>query len=521
MKLKLNEDFKTLELVECTDQELSLLKLLLNVQHAGYNFLPQHIKRNWNGYVNFLNSGKYIQFGLWEEIVLLCKSINTSCEIENFEKMFLFDEIKFEDFNKWVQENFTGDFKPHDYQIEAAYKILIVKRSINELATAAGKTLITFLVVAYLHTLDKSTKFLLVVPSTSLVEQTISAFMEYNNFLETKLNLKYQEICGGMKPRSDIKNCNVFVATYQSLAQKENRFFDSSTKEKFMSQFTIVGVDECHTGKSISVQDILKICSADRRFGLTGTVPKSELDRFTILSQLGPLITKITAKYLMDLEHISSAIIKILKIRWGDNETLSNLHDLLSTPGIDGAKVLNVEKQAIIASKQRLQFICDLVGNLKTNTLILFQHIEYGDILREAIKKNCKHKSVYYVDGSTNTDLREDHKADMESGNDKILVASFGTFSTGISVNNIHNIVFCESYKSDIIIRQSIGRGLRKHKDKAILTVYDIVDDLSVGGVDNKILKQGRERVKIYKEQKFKFDYTSLDLATKYPIIKD
>jgi superfamily II DNA or RNA helicase len=140
--------------------------------------------------------------------------------------------------------------------------------------------------------------------------------------------------------------------------------------------------------------------------------------------------------------------------------------------------------------------------------LVLFQNVkeQYGRQIYDYLREHTQDKTIFYVDGSTPINLREDYINRMEEGEDKILIASFGTFSTGISINNIHNVFFVESYKSEKIVRQSIGRGMRLKKGKERVNIIDFVDDYSLGrGSKNYLLKHGEERVKIYTQQGFPY----------------
>lgn len=519
MKFNVSEDLKRLVLVESTQQEFDYLKAMLTVQLEQFKYAKakKNMKfkyGNWDGRVCYLTYNKFIDIGLWQEIVIYCQKVNTKIEIDGLEQIFDFS-INFEDFENWVYTTFPSNFMPRNYQIESAFKVLISKRCTIELATGAGKTLVTFLVFAYLLHLNKLEKFLLIVPNVSLVLQAIADFNEYLSKIKVKLPFKFEPIHEGFKiltndkelsevPKYkfvtkqqflDFEKVNVFVGTYQSLIKLDKTFLD---------KFTTVACDEAHTAKANTIQTIFRSCIANRRFGVTGTIPKDVALKFAVFSQTGPTVALVSSKQLIEEGHISDIEINVLKLKWQDKSIIEDITHCSTSGLYDGAKLLNLEKNIVKASQKRIDLIVKIANKLTKNSLFLFQHIEYGNWMYDQIRQHTN-KQVLYIDGSVDKDIREELRGDLETGSDKILIASYGTFSTGINVKNIHNIVFCESYKSEVLIRQSIGRGLRLHGEKDKLKVYDIVDDLSENGYVNMLLKHSKERIKIYKEQHFSF----------------
>jgi superfamily II DNA or RNA helicase len=192
-----------------------------------------------------------------------------------------------------------------------------------------------------------------------------------------------------------------------------------------------------------------------------------------------------------------------------ETEAREKLEELRSRKAeIDGSKLLDLEKRLVIENRSRFLFVCDFISKTTKNSLVLFQNVKdsYGRRIYDYLREKTQDKVIFYVDGSTSPEQRDDYINRMEEGEDKILIASFGTFSTGISINNIHNVFFVESYKSEKIVRQSIGRGMRLHGEKDRVNVIDFVDDFSITKNNkNYLLKHGEERIKIYKEQGFPY----------------
>ena len=167
--------------------------------------------------------------------------------------------------------------------------------------------------------------------------------------------------------------------------------------------------------------------------------------------------------------------------------------------------VFKFEQNYVINSEGRLNFISNIISRVRGNSLVLFHRIEHGKKLYAKLRQESD-KTIYYVDGGTETSIREEYKKKMEANADVVIVASYGTFSTGISIKRIHNIFFTESFKSEVVIRQSIGRGLRQHSSKDSVNIIDFVDDLSSPDWDNYLMRHAKARQIIYKEQKFVYD---------------
>ena len=265
-------------------------------------------------------------------------------------------------------------------------------------------------------------------------------------------------------------------------------------------------IDETHKAKSQSIKTILSKCkNADYRYGLSGTIPKSgTLDRLTLMAYTGPLITEVSANFLQNEGHIAKCRVKVIEMDYAPEKAKEAFREMAFNK-YESKDVFKFEQNYIINSEGRLNFICNIISRVRGNSLVLFHRIEHGQKIYEKLR-NDSDKTVYYVDGGTDKDIREEYKKKMEVGEEVVIVASYGTFSTGISIKKIHNIFFTESFKSEVIIRQSIGRGLRQHESKDSVTIVDFVDDISSPDWDNYLMRHAKARRKIYKEQKFQYD---------------
>lgn len=493
MELTLTDDNQFLRIDDATDLELEQLNISLTRRIDSWRFNPLVKKGVWDGYVSYVKDNRWIPAGLWQEVTKICKQYRYEIKIEGITRLFDKD-INAESFEEWALDFFEGHpdgITPRDYQIEAAFNILKFRRSLSELATSAGKTLISFLTVAYMLEKQKAKKILFIVPNVSLVLQATEDFSEYNH--ENRVKLMIQQIYSGQKIKD---NRNIVIGTYQSLVKKPKEFFDD---------FEAVIVDETHKAKSNSIKTILSKCRfATYKYGLSGTIPKeNSLDKLTLMSQTGPLITEIKAAFLQKEGYIAGCNVRIVEMDYAP-ESAKEAFMELATNRYDSKDVFSLEQNYIINSPGRINFITKIISKVPKNSLVLFHRIEHGKKLYEMLRQRSD-KRVYYVDGGTDKDIREEYKKKMEEGDEVVIVASYGTFSTGISIKKIHNIFFTESFKSEVIIRQSIGRGLRQHESKESVNIIDFVDDLRFDEWQNYLYRHGTERKKIYRQEKFKY----------------
>lgn len=510
MVFELTHEDKILTLVDATPLERKQLKLSLTRKLEYYNFLPPAVKAKWDGIISYFHKDRFVPAGLWKELKDICDTFGYKLHIKGIERMF-YRDVTFEQFKEWVDNKFKDavndkgqPFVPRDYQVETAYKALTNKCSMSELATSAGKSLIMFICIAYFQEHQIGRKFLMIVPSISLVIQAYEDFHEYNSFLtkENKIELNIKQIHGGEKKDFSAKQ-NIHISTFQSLVNFEDSYF--------LPWDTII-VDEAHRTKSISIRDILGKCTnAQRKIGLTGTVPKQgTLDSLTLQAYLGPKVMDIKAKELQDEGHIADIKIGIIELEY-PTEVKDRFEIIRKGIGKeDRGKLLKLEQDFVIEHQSRMEVIGKIINKLEKNQLVLFHRTVYGKKLRQYLEENTD-KEVYFIYGQIGPEQREEILSEMKKGSNKILVASYGTLSTGINVSNFHNIHFTESFKSDVIIRQSIGRGLRLHEDKDALKLFDYVDVLTHKKV-NMLYYHSKTRRNIYKEQGFTFSIKNITL---------
>jgi len=505
LKFVVSEDGNWISLVDYTEEfERRQIDISLTRKIHNHFFHPLVKKKIWNGDICFVDKKLpiwRIPIGLWSEVYQICQKYKLEVEIDGLDTI-IDQGFTLENFTSWCNQFFEGGIggdpnkMPRDYQIETAWKIIKFKLSVSEIATSSGKTLIAFMVMAYLKDVMKVKKFLMVVPNTNLVLQGSEDFEEYG--IENLEDCEIQQIHGSNKKKI---SAGLMIGTYQSLVKMEPEFFD---------EVEAIFVDECHQSSANSIKKVLSLCKDSKwRFGLSGTLAnKNTAEYLTIQQFLGPLIMEISPKFLFDNKYATPVSIKIVKMNWLDDEVKEKLSRLKENKNeIEGTEIFNIERKLVINSQKRLDYVLDFILKTSKNCLVLFQSVGegYGKRLYDGIRERTAEREVYYIDGDTEPSKREVFLNRMEEGQNRVLVASFGTLSTGISVKNIHNIFLTESYKSEVLIKQSLGRGMRLFEGKEKVNIIDFVDDFSWNGKENYLMKHSRERIEIYKKEQFDY----------------
>lgn len=284
------------------------------------------------------------------------------------------------------------------------------------------------------------------------------------------------------------------ISTWQSIYKNPKEYFE---------QFDFVFGDECHQFKAKSLTTIMsQITDSKYRIGLTGTLDGTQTHKLVLEGLFGPVYKSVTTKQLIDDKHLSDFSIKCLVLKYPE-EICKLAKKWKYTDEIN----------YLVGNRARNTFIKNLCLSLKGNSLVLFNYVDkHGKILFDMIDKEKGKRKVFFVFGGTDVDVRESIRAITEKENDAIIVASYGTFSTGINIRNLHNVIFASPSKSRVRNLQSIGRGLRKGDNKTEAVLYDISDDFRDGKFVNFTLKHFIERIKIYDEEKFKYKMYNVEL---------
>jgi superfamily II DNA or RNA helicase len=474
---KVNEVYMQIESEAVIRQELHDF---FSFAVPGAKFMPAFKNRMWDGKINLFNTmTKELYLGLLPYVEHFAAerdySIEASEEI-NAQENFSLNE------GKEYISNLKLKLIPRDYQTDAFVHCIRNHRGLIVSPTASGKSFIIYLLAEYYQK-----KTLLIVPTISLVHQMRSDFIEYGMH-EDDIHI----IMSGEEKTTDR---SVVISTWQSIYKMRKDYF---------ADFDVVIGDECHQFKAKSLTSIMtKLVNCKYRFGFTGTLDGTETNKLVLEGLFGKAKQFVKTKELIDSDHLSAFKIKCLVLKHTDEEKKL-------------ASKMNYQNEMdyIVGHNRRNKFIQNLTISLNGNTLLLFQYVDkHGKILYDMISKKVQEgRKVFFVYGGTDADTRENIRSITENETNAIIIASYGTFSQGINIRNLHNIIFASPSKSRIRNLQSIGRGLRKGeaKDKAVL--FDISDDLRHKAKVNYTLNHFAERVKIYNSEEFEYKIYNINL---------
>lgn len=446
-------------------------------------FSPAFRNKHWNGKIYlFRIKTQTIYAGLVPYIIEFCKMNSYTYE----------DKTDYFSSSQKLSSDFIPSLKlpvePRDYQLNAFAFALLKKRAVIVSPTASGKSLMIYMIIRQLQNTGKK-QGLLIVPTISLVEQMYTDFQSYGYDVSKNVQRIYQG-----KERAP--TYPLIVSTWQSIYDMPKKYF---------AQFDYVIGDEAHTFKAKSLTAIMtKLVNCDVRIGTTGTLDGTKVNKLVLEGLFGPVKKIVTTKELMNRKQLADFIIRCMVLKYSKEECK-----------IVRGMSYQEEIEFLVSNEKRNKYISDLAIGLQGNSLILFTYVEkHGKVLYEMIKEISKNsnRKIFFVHGGTEAEDREAVRHITEKENDAIIVASYGTFSTGVNIRNLHNIIFSSPTKSRIRSLQSIGRGLRlgDNKEKAVL--YDIVDDLRYNNESNFAIKHFEERIKIYNEEKFNISISQITI---------
>jgi len=478
-----------LQLVECPQHIAQEIYETFSFYVPGYKFMPAFKRKVWDGQIHMLNKmNGEINAGLFYHIKRFAMDKGYGISLVESHYGIPGEKNKI---NHMKQLAFMSGLKlpfvPRDYQYDAVTHAIENKRCVLVSPTGSGKSLIIYLLFQwYINT--HPDKVLIVVPTTGLVEQMFKDFSQYGFNSDDNCHVIYS----GKDKDTDKK---IVISTWQSIHKLHPKWFE---------QFGMVIGDECHGFKAKSLSSIMnKAINAEYRFGTTGTLDGTETNRMVLEGLFGPVKKVTTTVELQKKNQLALLNIDILHMQYNKEEK-SVLKNATYQQEID----------FIVSHISRNRFISRLCIDLKGNTLVLFNLVDkHGKVLRELISNNLpEHRKLFYVSGETKTENREEIRNIIERETDSITLASLGTFSTGINIRNIHNIIFASPSKSQVRVLQSIGRGLRISDDGRTTKLYDIADDLRVDGKPNFTLKHSAERIRIYTNEKFPYKITEVKI---------
>ena len=472
--------------------EMELVQFF-SYEYPGARFTPQYRARLWDGIVKlFCPIRKTLYLGLVPYVEQF--AIRNGYGIEYVTPVFHQNNItnqQVEDYAKSLEPHGRGNpIEIRDYQIDAVTTALDKERTLLLSPTASGKSFIIYTTMRW-H-LDKGRKCIIIVPTTSLVEQLYTDFEDYSSVNGWTTSSHCQKLYSGFT--KDITK-DVLITTWQSVYLQPKTWF---------KQFDVIFGDEAHQFKAKSLSTVMeKMDNVRYRIGTTGTLDNKKIHRLVLEGMFGPVHKVTTTKALMESNRLANLNITCIILKYSEEIRKAQ-------------KDANYQEEMdwIVSNEARNKFIRNLAIRSEGNTLVLFQYVEkHGKILYENIKLKAHDKrKIFFVYGGTATTDREAIRHITEEENDAIIVASFGTFSTGINIPSIENVIFASPSKSKIRNLQSIGRGLRLKEGKTHCNLYDLADDLHWKSKKNHTLNHAAERYKIYAEEQFEIKLVEVNL---------
>jgi len=476
------------EVYLCVESEIHVYYELADqftFEVPGAQFSPAYKKKFWDGKIRLFNTQNgQIYVGLLDKVIQFCKDHGYTYEFKDNKHYGTPFEVNPHISQEGVKDymNAICKYSPRSYQVEGVYDALRHNRKLLISPTASGKSLMIYSIVRYF--VEKGKNTLIVVPTTSLVEQMYKDFADYG----WDVGSWCHKIYAGKERETDSQ---VIITTWQSIYKLPRKYFE---------RFSVVVGDEAHQFKSKSLISIMtKLDNAKYRYGFTGTLDGTQTHKWVLEGLFGPSYKIVKTDELMKKGHLAKLDINVLLLKHPPNK-FENFEE---------------EVQYIIGHDRRNNFIKNLALDLKGNTLILFARVEkHGEPLYELINNSniIESRNVFFIHGGVDTEDREKVRAITEQENNAIIVASYGTFSTGINIKNLHNVIFASPSKSRVRNLQSIGRVLRKGDKKTKATLYDIADDISYKSRKNYTLNHLIERIKIYNQENFNYDIINIPL---------
>ena len=454
-------------------------KLKFQVPYARY--LPQYKLGRWDGTVAFFGIGGS---GYVNHLDIIVNTlVDAGVEIAEIEDKREKHDLTFDiiDENYWAGKTWPkghpAEGEPivlRDYQVETINKFIDNPQCLQEVATGAGKTIIT---ATLSHLCEKIGRTLVIVPNKSLVTQTEEDYVN--------VGLDVGVYFGDRKELGKTHT----ICTWQSLNILDKKTKDGEAKltlAEFLDGVQTIIIDEVHQAKADVLKKLLtqNLKNAPIRWGLTGTIPKEQFEFQSILASIGPVINQISAKELQDKGVLSKCHVNVVQLL--DTNVYNSYQE---------------ELKYLVTNKERVKYLAKMCNGIKDsgNTLILVDRISAGEQLREAIPDSV------FIKGDVKLKDRKEQYDEIKEADNKVLIATYGVASVGINIPRIFNLVLIEPGKSFVRVIQSIGRGVRKAKDKDFVQIWDLTSTC-------KFAKRHlTQRKKFYKEAQYPFTIEKVD----------
>ena len=462
-------------------------------EYPGARFTPQFRARLWDGRIRLLDA---IRKTLYVGLISYVEEFATR---NGYDIEYVTPVIRQNNITHDMVEEYAKSLDPQgrgapivirDYQVEAVQTALDKERTLLLSPTASGKSFIIYTTMRW-H-LDNNRKCIIIVPTTSLVEQLYTDFQDYSSANGWDTSAHCQKLYAGFTKEF---TKDVLITTWQSVYLQPKSWF---------KQFNVIFGDEAHQFKAKSLTGVMEKMDTIRyRVGTTGTLDNKKVHRLVLEGIFGPVHRVTTTKALMDSGRLTNLNIMCIVLKYDEQIRKERKN-----------KTYQEEMDWLVTNEKRNKFIRNLAIKSSGNTLVLFQFVEkHGKVLYELIKEKAHDKrKIFFVYGGTDVTDRESIRHITENESDAIIIASFGTFSTGINIPSLENVIFASPSKSKIRNLQSIGRGLRLKDGKTSCNLYDLADDLHWKSWKNHTLSHAAERYKIYAEEEFKVKIVEVEL---------
>jgi len=454
-------------LLQCSPHIFKLIREKFSVPNPSYQM------RRFSPRRYIITPSGAFEIGLWGEIEHYISSMNIPVDIQMSTE---FKEQYKPSFKKYEIQNIEG-YTYYDHQQNTIREFLDHGRGNGILATSSGKSiLIGGLVKTILH-YNPTYKFIIIVPNTSLLNQLYNSFVD-----EFDMNI-ISRWGDGYTPDWD---SSVIIANSQILIS------DITKTVHLLKNFDVVIVDEVHRlgEKKNQINKVVYNITTPHKFGLTGTLPDNFMAAWNVIGKIGPILYEESSYKIRQKGTASEVEIKIILCQHSTSPDKPDSKEPVAK--------YNKEREFLYKHVIRNNIIKKIVEKTPKNILILVDLIEHGNIL-ESLMSTVENKQVFFVQGETDTTIRQEITDNMEKLDNIVCIAMSQIFSTGISVNNLPCVIFCSIGKSTVKISQAIGRSMRLHKNKDKAIIYDIADTTEYSQ------DHLRDRLTLYRKEKYSY----------------
>ena len=447
----------------------------------GARYMPAVRLGRWDGKVAFFQMGGSTYINLLPEILPILASDGydvTLNDTRDYQMDYLLEPVTEDSYSEWTwPDKHPAAGQPivlRDYQVEVINNFLANPQSLQEVATGAGKTLITAVLS---HRCEAHGRTIVIVPNKSLVTQTESDYIN--------MGLDVGVFYGDRKEFGHTHT----ICTWQSLnilLKNTKNQVAPITIQEFLEDVVCIMVDEVHMAKADALKTLLTgvMSHIPIRWGLTGTVPKEDFEKISLVCSLGPVINQISASDLQERGVLANCEVNVLQL-------------------IDTKEYTNYQSELkyLLEQTDRLDYIAGVIEQIKLsgNTLVLVDRINAGKELERRIS------SSVFVSGGTKAQERKDHYDEVADATDKVIIATYGVAAVGINIPRIFNLVLIEPGKSFVRVIQSIGRGIRRAEDKDFVQIWDVTSTCRFAK------RHLTKRKTFYKEAKYPFNIQKVD----------